>query len=58
MLTGRIEAKGKINWVGRVAYMEDNRKAYRVLVVKPKVKKSLGGTRRTWKDNIKPDLKK
>jgi hypothetical protein len=27
MLTEKIEAKSKINWVGRLAYMEDNRKA-------------------------------
>jgi len=37
--------------------MEDNRKAYRVLVVKPEGKKPLGGTRRKWKDNIKLSFK-
>ena len=36
----------------RVTFIEDKRKAYRVLVVKP-----LGGARRTYEDNIKLGLK-
>ena len=52
----KLKIERKINWVGRVVYM-DNRKACRVLVVKPEGKKPLVGNRRTWEDNIKLDLK-
>jgi hypothetical protein len=52
----KLKIERKINLVGRVVYM-DNRKACRVLVVKPEGKKPLVGNRRTWEDNIKLDLK-
>jgi hypothetical protein len=56
LLTEKIEAKSKFNWVGLVTYV-DKTKACNVLVVKPKGKKTLGGTMRTWEDNIRLNLK-
>jgi hypothetical protein len=35
----------------------DRRSVYRVLVGRPEVKRTLGGSRRRWEDNIKLDLK-
>jgi hypothetical protein len=37
--------------------MEEKRKAYRILVGMPEVKRPLGGPRRRWVDNIKMDLR-
>ena len=37
--------------------MEQFRKIYRALVVKPEGKRPLGGPRRRWEDNISMDLK-
>jgi hypothetical protein len=34
------------------------RNAYRILVGKPEGKRSLGKSRRIWKDNIKMEVKK
>ena len=42
--------------MGQVARIADRRGAYRVLVVKPDRKRTLGGLRRRWEDNIKMDL--
>ena len=39
-----------------VARLGDNRVVYRVLVVKPEVKRPLGRPRRRWENNIKMDL--
>jgi len=36
--------------------MEERKGVYRVLVGKPKGKRSLGRPRRRWEDNIKMDL--
>jgi hypothetical protein len=41
----------------KVARMEKERNAYRILVGKPKVKRPLGRPRRRWVDNIKLDLR-
>jgi hypothetical protein len=35
----------------------ENRNAYRVLVGKPEGKRTLGGPRRMWVENIKMDLR-
>jgi hypothetical protein len=48
----KTKAKRRINWIERVACIEDNRKPYRVLMVKREGNKPLGGTRRIWGDNI------
>ena len=42
--------------MGHVARMEDRRGIFRVLVGKPKGKRSLGGPRRRWENYIKMDL--
>jgi hypothetical protein len=48
----------KYSIVVREAYnMEDRRGAYRVLVGKPKGKRSLGKLRRRWEDNIRMAIK-
>jgi len=36
--------------------LDERRAAYRVLVVKPEGKRSLGRLRRRWEDNIKMDF--
>jgi hypothetical protein len=36
----------------------EKRNAYRLLIGKPKVKRSLGRPRRRWVDNIKMDLER
>jgi hypothetical protein len=36
--------------------MEEDRKLYKVLVGKPKVKRSLGRPRRRWEDGIRINL--
>jgi hypothetical protein len=38
---------------GHVAYMGDRRRAYRVLVGRPEVKRQFGGSRHRWEGNIK-----
>jgi hypothetical protein len=42
----------RMRWAGHVARMEEDRGVHRVLVGKPKGKKSLGRPRRRWEDNI------
>jgi hypothetical protein len=43
-------------WAGHVAFMEERRGVYRVLVVKPEGKRPLGRPRRRLEDNIMMDL--
>jgi hypothetical protein len=57
MLTEKIEARRNINWMGRVVYVEGNRRACRVWLVEPEGKESPGGTRRRWEDNVELNLK-
>ena len=45
-----------MRWAGHVARTEERRGVYRVLVVKPVRKRSLGRPRRRWEYNIKMDL--
>jgi hypothetical protein len=45
-----------MRWAGHVAWTEDGRGVYRVLVGKPEGKKPLGKPRRRWEDDIKMDL--
>ncbi|KAJ4440348.1 hypothetical protein ANN_08487 [Periplaneta americana] len=47
----------RLRWVGHVVRMGESRNAYRVLVGRPEVKRSLGRPRHRWKDNIKMDLR-
>jgi hypothetical protein len=45
-----------MKWAGHAARVGDRRGVFRVLVVKPEGKRSLGRPRRRWEDNIKMDL--
>jgi hypothetical protein len=47
----------RMRWAGHVARMEEGRSLYRVLVGRPKRKRSQGRPRRRWQDNIKLDLR-
>jgi hypothetical protein len=42
-----------MRWAGHVARRGEKRNAYRLLVGKPKGKRTLGRTRRRWVDNIR-----
>jgi hypothetical protein len=53
----RLIKSRRMRWVGHVACREEGRGVYRVLVVRPEVRRSLGGPRRRWEDNIKMDLR-
>jgi hypothetical protein len=46
----------RMRWAGHVARMGEKINVYRLLVGKPKGKRSLGRPRRKWVDNIKMDL--
>jgi hypothetical protein len=47
----------RMRWAGHVAGMGEKRNAYRILVGKPEIKRSLGRPRRRWVNNIKIDLR-
>jgi hypothetical protein len=47
----------RMRWPGRVAWMEEGRSMYRILVGKPKGKRPLRRPRHRWKDGIKMDLR-
>jgi hypothetical protein len=46
----------RMRWAAEVARMGEKRKAHRLLVRKPEVKRPLGRPRRRWVDNIRIDL--
>jgi hypothetical protein len=46
----------RMRWAVHVARMGEGRNLYRVLVGKPKGKRSLGRPKRRWEDGIKMDL--
>jgi hypothetical protein len=52
----RVIRLSRMRWMEHVARLDAIRNAYRLLVVKPSVKKSLGRPRCRWVDNIKMDL--
>ena len=45
------------SWAGHVVRMEEGRRAFKILTVKPAGKRSLGRPRRRWEDNIRMDPK-
>jgi hypothetical protein len=45
-----------MRWVVHVAFMREERQLYKVLVGKPKGKRTLGRPRRRWEDVIRMDL--
>ena len=52
----RVIKSRRMRWAGHVARMGEERGVYRVLMGKPKGKRSLGRPRRRWVDNIRIDL--
>ena len=52
----RLSESGRMRWVGRIVSTEKRRNVYRILVVRPDGKKTLGRCRRMCEDNIKMDL--
>jgi hypothetical protein len=52
-----VNTPGKIKRAMHVTNMEDNRRAYRILIEKGKRRIRLGRLRRRWEDNIKQDIK-
>jgi hypothetical protein len=46
----------RMRWAGHVARMGEERKVYKVLVLKPEGKRPLGKPRRRWEDGIRMDL--
>jgi hypothetical protein len=47
----------RMRWAGHVARMGEGRKAYKVLVGKPKGRRPLGRPRRMWEDGFRMDLR-
>ena len=54
----RVIKSKRLRWAGRVARMEEDRSAFKVLTGKPTGKRSLGRPRRRWEDNIRMDHEK
>jgi hypothetical protein len=52
----RIIKSRRKKWVGHMTRIGEKRNVYRLLVRKPKGKRSLGRSRRRWIDNIKMKL--
>jgi hypothetical protein len=48
----------RMTWTGHVAWMDEKRNAYRILVGKPEGKRPIRRSRRRWEDNIKMYLRK
>ena len=53
----RVIKSRKLRWAGHVDRLEEGRSALKILTRTPTVKRSLGGPRRRWEDNIRMDLK-
>jgi hypothetical protein len=47
----------QMRWVGHIACMGGERKAYKVLVGEPKGKRPLGRPRHMWEDGMRMDLR-
>jgi PAS domain-containing protein len=47
----------RMRWTGHVARMGEERKVYKVLVVKPEGRRSLGRPRRSWENGVRIDLR-
>ena len=52
----RVVKSRRMRWAGHVARMGKDRGVQKLLVGKPEGKRSLGRSRRRWKDNIKMDV--
>jgi hypothetical protein len=53
----RVIKSRRMRWAGHVARMGEGKSVFRVLVGRPEGKRPLGRPRRTWKDNIKIDIR-
>jgi hypothetical protein len=49
--------KSRMKWVGQVPHMGEVINVYKILVLEPEGKRSLGRHRHRWEDNIKMDLR-
>jgi hypothetical protein len=49
----RVNKSRRMRWAGHVAYMEETRGVYRILVGRLKGRRALGRPRRRWENNIK-----
>ena len=47
----------RLRWAGHVVTMEEGKRVFKILTVKPTGKRPLGRPRRSWEDNIRMDLK-
>jgi len=52
----RVIKSRRMRWAGHVARVGEERRVYRILVVKPEGRRLLGRPRRRWVDNIRMDL--
>jgi hypothetical protein len=52
----RIIKSRRMRWAGHTARLGEKRNMFRLLVVKPEGRRSLGRPRHRWIDNIKMDL--
>jgi hypothetical protein len=52
----QIKSRRK-RWAGHVARVGEERKVYKVLVVKPEGNRPLGRPRRRWEDGVRMDLR-
>jgi hypothetical protein len=53
----RVIKARRMRWAGHVARLRGVRGAYNILVGRPEGRRPLGRPRRSWKDNIKMDLR-
>ena len=55
----RVIKSIRLKWAGHVAWMKENKSAFKILSSRPKptAKWPLGRPRRIWEDNIRKDLK-
>jgi hypothetical protein len=53
----RVIKSRSVRWPGHMTHRGEGRGVYRVLVQRPKWKKSLGRSRLRWEDNIKVNLR-
>jgi hypothetical protein len=53
----RVIDSRRMEWVGHVARVGEERNAYKILVRKPEGTRSLGRTRSRWKNNIRMTLR-
>jgi hypothetical protein len=53
----RVIKSRRMEWAEHVAWMEEMRNAYKILVEKPEGKRPLGRSRSRWEDNIRMNVR-